>query len=311
MSLAIKEYVMELAMIGLGKMGGNMASRLLRGGHQLVVYNRSPEPIRAAEAEGAVGATSLEDVVLKLNAPRVVWLMLPAGQITEEAVLHLAGLLSVNDIIIDGGNSNYKDTVRRANLLADKGIYYVDSGTSGGIWGLQEGYSLMVGGRLEAIAQVRPALETLAPAADHGWAHVGPSGAGHFVKMIHNGIEYGMMQAYAEGFEILRAKQEFNLDLHQIAELWRYGSVVRSWLLDLTAAALAEDPELSDLRGWVADSGEGRWTVFEAIDQDVPAPVITLALQMRFVSRQDESYAAKLLAAMRNQFGGHAVKLVS
>ena len=302
---------MELAMIGLGKMGGNMASRLLRGGHQLVVYNRSPEPIRAAEAEGAVGATSLEDVVLKLNAPRVVWLMLPAGQITEEAVLHLAGLLSVNDIIIDGGNSNYKDTVRRANLLADKGIYYVDSGTSGGIWGLQEGYSLMVGGRLEAIAQVRPALETLAPAADHGWAHVGPSGAGHFVKMIHNGIEYGMMQAYAEGFEILRAKQEFNLDLHQIAELWRYGSVVRSWLLDLTAAALAEDPELSDLRGWVADSGEGRWTVFEAIDQDVPAPVITLALQMRFVSRQDESYAAKLLAAMRNQFGGHAVKLVS
>jgi 6-phosphogluconate dehydrogenase len=298
---------MELAMVGLGKMGGNMASRLLRGGHQLVVYNRSPEPIRAAEGEGAIGATSLEDVVLKLNAPRVVWLMLPAGQITEDAVTHLAGLLSVNDIIIDGGNSNYKDTIRRAALLADKGIYFVDSGTSGGIWGLKEGYSLMVGGRPEAIAAVRPALETLAPAADRGWAHVGPSGAGHFVKMIHNGIEYGMMQAYAEGFEILRAKQEFNLDLHQIAELWRYGSVVRSWLLDLTAAALAEDPELSDLRGWVADSGEGRWTVFEAIDQDVPAPVITLALQMRFVSRQDESYAAKLLAAMRNQFGGHAV----
>jgi len=287
-----------------------MASRLLRGGHQVVAYNRSPEPIRAAEAEGATGATSLEDVVLRLSPPRAVWLMLPSGQITEEAVRHLAELLSINDLIIDGGNSNYKDTMRRAAYLADKGIYFVDSGTSGGIWGLQEGYSLMVGGRPEAIAAIRPALETLAPAADRGWAHVGPSGAGHFVKMIHNGIEYGMMQAYAEGFEILRAKKEFGLDLHQIAELWRYGSVVRSWLLDLTAAALADDPELSDLRGWVADSGEGRWTVFEAIDQDVPAPVITLALQMRFVSRQDESYAAKLLAAMRNQFGGHAVKTV-
>ncbi len=302
---------MELAMVGLGKMGGNMASRLLRGGHQVVAYNRSLEPVRAAEAEGAVGATSLEDVVLRLSPPRVVWLMLPAGQVTEDAVHHLAELLSVNDVLIDGGNSNYKDTMRRAAFLADQGIYYVDSGTSGGIWGLQEGYSLMVGGRPEAIDLIRPALETLAPAADRGWAHVGPSGAGHFVKMIHNGIEYGMMQAYAEGFEILRAKKEFGLDLHQIAELWRYGSVVRSWLLDLTAAALAEDPELSDLRGWVADSGEGRWTVFEAIDQDVPAPVITLALQMRFVSRQDESYAAKLLAAMRNQFGGHAVKTVS
>ena len=298
---------MELGMIGLGKMGGNMASRLLRAGHRLVVYNRSPEPVQAAEAEGAIGATSVEDVVTKLQAPRAVWLMLPAGDITEQVIDQLAGLLAVGDVLIDGGNSNYKDTMRRAASLADKGIYFVDSGTSGGIWGLSEGYSLMVGGRPEAIAHIRPALEILAPAADRGWAHVGPSGSGHFVKMIHNGIEYGMMQAYAEGFEILRAKQEFNLDLHQIAELWRYGSVVRSWLLDLTAAALAEDPELSDLRGWVADSGEGRWTVFEAIDQDVPAPVITLALQMRFVSRQDDSFAAKLLAAMRNQFGGHAV----
>jgi len=298
---------MELAMIGLGKMGGNMASRLLRGGHRVVVYNRSPEPIQAAVAEGAVGSDSLADAVARLGAPRVVWLMLPAGQITEDAILLLSTVLEVNDIVIDGGNSNYKDTQRRAALLADKGIYLVDSGTSGGIWGLSEGYSLMVGGRPEAITHVRPALETLAPAADRGWAHVGPSGSGHFVKMIHNGIEYGMMQAYAEGFEILRAKKEFGLDLHQIAELWRHGSVVRSWLLDLTSAALAEDPELSDLRGWVADSGEGRWTVFEAIDQDVPAPVITLALQMRFVSRQDDSYAAKLLAAMRNQFGGHAV----
>jgi len=298
---------MELAMIGLGRMGGNMATRLLRGGHRVVVYNRTPEPVRAAEAEGAIGATSLEDVVARLAPPRAIWLMLPAGQVTEDVITLLATHLSPGDLLVDGGNSNYKDSQRRAMFLADKGIYFVDSGTSGGIWGLAEGYSLMVGGRPEAIAHLRPALETLAPAADRGWAHVGPPGAGHFVKMIHNGIEYGMMQAYAEGFEILRAKKEFGLDLHQIAELWRYGSVVRSWLLDLTAAALAEDPELSDLRGWVADSGEGRWTVAEAIDQDVPAPVITLALQMRFVSRQDESYAAKLLAAMRNQFGGHAV----
>ncbi len=301
---------MELAMIGLGKMGGNMAARLLRGGHHVVVYNRSPAPVRAAEAEGAEAATSLEDVVARLSGPRTVWLMLPAGQVTEDAVIHLAGLLSPGDILVDGGNSNYKDSQRRAAFLADKGIYFVDSGTSGGIWGLAEGYSLMVGGRPEAIAHVRPALETLAPAADRGWGHVGPPGAGHFVKMVHNGIEYGMMQAYAEGFEILRAKKEFGLDLHQIAEVWRYGSVVRSWLLDLTAVALAEDAELSDLRGWVADSGEGRWTVFEAIDLDVPAPVITLALQMRFVSRQEESYAAKLLAAMRNQFGGHAVRKI-
>jgi len=300
---------MELAMIGLGRMGGNMASRLLRGGHRVVVQNRSPEPVRAAEAEGAEGATSLDDVVARLAAPRVVWLMLPAGQVTEDAVMLLGERLSAGDVLVDGGNSNYKDTMRRAAILAERGIDFVDSGTSGGIWGLAEGYSLMVGGRPEAIARLRPALATLAPAADRGWAHVGPPGAGHFVKMVHNGIEYGLMQAYAEGFEILRAKREFGLDLHQIAELWRYGSVVRSWLLDLTAAALAEDPELSDIRGWVADSGEGRWTVFEAIDHDVPAPVITLALQMRFVSRQDESYAAKLLAAMRNQFGGHAVKL--
>lgn len=299
---------MDIAIVGLGKMGLNMALRLLRGGHHVVVHNRSAEPVQIAVAEGAVGALSFADLAQKLEAPRAVWLMLPAGAVTEEAINLFAGLLSVGDILIDGGNSNYKDTIRRATFLADKGIYFVDSGTSGGIWGLAEGYSLMLGGREEAIDLLRPALETLAPAADKGWAHVGPSGAGHFVKMVHNGIEYGMMQAYAEGFEILRAKREFDLDLHQIAQLWRHGSVVRSWLLDLTANALAEDQELSDLRGWVADSGEGRWTVFEAVDLDVPAPVITLALQMRFVSRQDESYAAKLLAAMRNQFGGHAVK---
>ena len=301
---------MNIAIVGLGKMGLNMAFRLLRGGHRVVVSNRSPEPIRSAELEGGEGATSFEDVIARLDAPRVVWIMLPAGDVTEDAIQKFSGLLSAGDVIVDGGNSNYKDTMRRAEYLAEQGIYFVDSGTSGGVWGLAEGYSLMVGGRSEAIAIIQPALETLAPSKDHGWAHVGPSGSGHFVKMIHNGIEYGMMQAYAEGFEILRAKREFDLDLHQIAEVWRYGSVVRSWLLDLTANALAEDQELSDLRGWVADSGEGRWTVFEAIDQDVPAPVITLALQMRFVSRQDESYAAKLLAAMRNQFGGHAVKKV-
>lgn len=301
---------MDIAMVGLGKMGLNMTFRLLRGGHRVVVYNRSPEPVRAAEAEGAEGAVSYEQIVSLLDTPRAIWLMLPAGDVTEEAIVHFSQLLSVGDLLIDGGNSNYKDTIRRAAYLADKGIYFVDSGTSGGIWGLAEGYSLMVGGRSEAIEHLRPALETLAPGPDRGWGHVGPSGAGHFVKMIHNGIEYGMMQAYAEGFEILRSKREFDLDLHQIAEVWQHGSVVRSWLLDLTANALAEDPDLSDLRGWVADSGEGRWTVFEAIDQDVPAPVITLALQMRFVSRQDESYAAKLLAAMRNQFGGHAVKKV-
>jgi len=299
---------MDIAIVGLGKMGLNMALRLLRGGHHVVVHNRSAEPVQIAVAEGAVGALSFADLAQKLEAPRAVWLMLPAGAVTEEAINLFAGLLSVGDILIDGGNSNYKDTIRRATFLADKGIYFVDSGTSGGIWGLAEGYSLMLGGREEAIDLLRPALETLAPAADKGWAHVGQSGAGHFVKMVHNGIEYGMMQAYAEGFEILRAKREFDLDLHQIAQLWRHGSVVRSWLLDLTANALAEDQDLSDLRGWVADSGEGRWTVFEAVDLDVPAPFITLALQMRFVSRQDESYAAKLLAAMRNQFGGHAVK---
>ncbi len=298
---------MELAMIGLGKMGGNMVLRLLQGGHEVVVTNRSPEPIAVAEAAGAIGAHSTAEVVAKLSAPRVVWVMVPAGAPTEHVINELSDLMEPGDVIIDGGNSNYKDTVRRSATLADKGLYFVDVGTSGGVWGLAEGYSMMVGGRDEAVAMIRPALETLAPAPDLGWGHMGVSGTGHFVKMIHNGIEYGMMQAYAEGFEIMKAKEEFDLDLHQIAEVWRFGSVVRSWLLDLTANALAEDQDLTDIRGYVNDSGEGRWTVFESIDLDVPAPVITLALQMRFVSRQDESYAAKLLAAMRNQFGGHAV----
>jgi len=301
---------MQIAMVGLGRMGLNMAKRMVRGGHEVIAFNRSPAPIAEAVEDGAIGAASLEDVVSKLSAPRHVWLMLPAGDITEKHIEQLIGLLSPGDTIIDGGNSNYKDTVRRAEMLKPHNLNYVDVGTSGGIWGITEGYSMMVGGEEAAVEELRPVLSTLAPSANEGWGRMGPSGSGHFVKMVHNGIEYGMMQAYAEGFEIMRAKKEFDLDLHQIAEVWRTGSVVRSWLLDLTANALAEDQSLSDLRGWVADSGEGRWTVAEAIDLDVPAPVITLSLMMRFVSRQDESYGAKLLAAMRNQFGGHAVKKV-
>jgi 6-phosphogluconate dehydrogenase len=300
---------MEIAIIGLGKMGGNMARRLLRAGHRVVGYNRSPEPTQVLKAEeGLEAAFSLEEAVGKLASPRAVWVMVPAGGPTESTINALADVMSEGDIIVDGGNSNYKDSTRRAAALQDKGLHFVDVGTSGGVWGLAEGYSMMVGGDPVAVERLRPVLETLAPGRELGWGRVGPAGAGHFVKMVHNGIEYGLMQAYAEGFEIMRAKQEFGLDLHKVAEIWRFGSVVRSWLLDLTADALTEDPELDDIKGWVADSGEGRWTVFEAIDLDVPAPVITLALQARLVSRQDESYAAKLLAAMRNQFGGHAVK---
>ena len=299
---------MQLGMIGLGKMGANMTSRLLRGGHEVVVYDRNPEAVQAAAAEGATAAESLQDLASKLSPPRAVWVMVPSGNPTEQVIAELIETLERGDTIIDGGNSNYKDSVRRAAMVAGGGLHFVDVGTSGGIWGLKEGYSMMVGGDKQIVERLRPLLETLAPAPDKGWGHVGPSGAGHFVKMVHNGIEYGLMQAYAEGFEIMKSKEEFDLDLHQIAELWRHGSVVRSWLLDLTAAALKDDPELSAIQGWVADSGEGRWTVAEAIDLDVPAPVITLSLMMRFVSRQEESYAARLLAAMRNQFGGHAVK---
>ena len=299
---------MQIAMVGLGRMGANMTKRLLQGGHEVVAFDVNEEAVRAAEAEGAIGARTLDAVAQKLTAPRTVWVMVPAGDPTEKTVMTLTEKLAAGDVIIDGGNSNYKETMRRAETIRAKGLHYVDVGTSGGVWGLKEGYSLMVGGEPDAVERLRPIFETLAPAADLGWGHVGPSGAGHFVKMVHNGIEYGLMQAYAEGFEIMRAKQEFDLDLYQISEIWRHGSVVRSWLLDLTANALKADPELPGIKGWVADSGEGRWTVFESIDQDVPAPVIIMSLLMRFISRQEDSYSAKLLAAMRNQFGGHAIK---
>lgn len=301
---------MELAMIGLGKMGANMARRLQAGGHRVVAFDLNETAVRAAVEAGAEGAFTLEEAVAKLAPPRVLWMMVPAGGPTQSTVEALAALLEADDVVVDGGNSNYKDTLRRAETLAVAKIHFVDVGTSGGIWGLEEGYSMMIGGDAEVVERLRPIFETLAPAADQGWGHVGPHGAGHFVKMVHNGIEYGLMQAYAEGFEIMRAKREFHLDLHQIAEVWRFGSVVRSWLLDLTALALAEDVNLSKIAGWVPDSGEGRWTVVEAIDLDVPAPVITLALQERLASRQADDYANRLLAAMRHQFGGHAVKSI-
>lgn len=300
---------MELAMIGLGKMGGNMAQRLLKGGHRVIGVNRSQEVTRQLAADhGLVPAFSNQEAVNTLVPPRTIWVMVPSGAATEAVVNELGDLLSPGDTIVDGGNTYYKDDMRRAAALDLKGIHYLDAGTSGGVWGLAEGYSLMIGGKLEVVERLSPIFETLAPEKDKGWGRVGPVGAGHFVKMIHNGIEYGLMQAYAEGFEIMHAKRDFALDLEQISQIWRYGSVVRSWLLDLTADALAKDQDLAHIKGWVADSGEGRWTVAEAIDLDVPAPVITLSLQQRFISRQDESYAAKLLAAMRNEFGGHAVK---
>jgi 6-phosphogluconate dehydrogenase len=299
---------MDLAMIGLGKMGMNMATRLVRGGHRVVGYARTAATVEEAIQNGAEGAHSLEEVVNKLNPPRVAWLMVPAGQVTDDTIQTLSNLLSKGDIVIDGGNSNYKDSVRHAAMLEPKGIEFVDCGTSGGIWGLREGYSLMIGGKSEVVEKLRPIFETLAPAADKGWGHVGPHGAGHYVKMVHNGIEYGMMQAFAEGFSILKAKKEFAMDMAQISHIWQHGSVVRSWLLDLAARALDEDTELTDIKPWVADSGEGRWTVFESIDLDVPAPVITLSLQMRFASRDEQNYTARMLAALRNQFGGHAIK---
>ncbi|MBI5952194.1 MAG: decarboxylating 6-phosphogluconate dehydrogenase [Chloroflexi bacterium] len=300
---------MELALIGLGKMGMNMAKRLMRGGHRVVGYARTKETVNAAVKEGVEGAYSIEEAVGKLtSSPKVVWVMVPAGTTTTETIEKVAAFLKKGDIIIDGGNSNYKETIKHAEMLKAKGVDFVDCGTSGGVWGLSEGYSLMIGGKLEVTEKLRPIFETLAPSKELGWGRVGPHGAGHYVKMVHNGIEYGMMQAFAEGFGILKAKEEFGLDLAQVSHIWQHGSVVRSWLLDLAANALDEDTELKDIKPWVADSGEGRWTVFESIDLDVPAPIITLALQMRFASRDEENYPARMLSALRNQFGGHAME---
>jgi 6-phosphogluconate dehydrogenase len=292
-------------MIGLGRMGGNMARRLLRGGHQVVGFNRSPQETKKVESEGAIGAYSLEEVVSNLEPPRVAWSMVPAGGPTEEIVKKLGDLLSPGDIVVDGGNSHYTDSMKRAKALEEKDISFVDAGTSGGIWGLTEGYCLMVGAQPDAFTTLEPALKTLAP--ENGYALVGPPGAGHFTKMVHNGVEYALMQGYAEGFEILKGSQ-FDLDLAQIANLWRQGSVVRSWLLDLAASALEKDPQLSELAPYVEDSGEGRWTVESAINESVPAPAIAAALFARFASRQDDSFALKLLAALRQEFGGHAVR---
>jgi 6-phosphogluconate dehydrogenase len=299
---------MQIAMIGLGRMGANMAQRLLRGGHQVVGFDPSEAARKLIEEKGAGSAVSLEALVAKLAAPRVLWLMVPAGAITDDTITALTPLLAAGDTLIDGGNSNYRDTQRRAAALKARGLNYVDSGTSGGVWGLAEGYSLMIGGEKAVVDRLRPVFETLAPTPDTGWGHVGAVGSGHYTKMIHNGIEYGLMQAYAEGFSILQHKQEFALDLHQIAEIWRYGSVVRSWLLDLTADALAKNPKLQGIAPYVADSGEGRWTVTEAVDLGVPAIVITASLLERFRSRDSDSFIDKLLAAMRNQFGGHEIK---
>ena len=300
---------MRLAMLGLGRMGGNMARRLLRGAVEVVGYNRSPAVVEElAREEGLIPALSPADAVARLSSPRVVWLMLPAGRVTEEYVETLVDLLEPGDVLVDGGNSNYHDTQRRAERVARHGLHYVDAGTSGGVWGLENGYSLMVGGDAAAIAVLEPALKVLAPAPDRGWARVGPVGAGHFTKMVHNGIEYGMMQAMAEGFALLKGKTEFGIDLARVAEVWQHGSVVRSWLLDLTADVLSADASLEGVAPVVADSGEGRWTAVESIDQGTPAPVISLALAMRFASQARGDYANRLLAMMRNAFGGHTVE---
>jgi 6-phosphogluconate dehydrogenase len=299
---------MQLGMIGLGRMGGNMVRRLLQGGHQVVVFDRSTDAVKEHVAIGASGARDLADLCTQLRSPRVAWVMVPAGAPVESTLDQLIGNLSPGDIIIDGGNSNYRDSMRRAKRLAAKGLEFIDAGTSGGIWGLTVGYCLMIGAEPDAFRHCEPIFRTLAP--PEGYAHVGPPGAGHYVKMIHNGIEYGMLQAYAEGYEILHASKDFELDLHQIASVWNHGSVVRSWLNELAERAFAHDPDLASLKGYVEDSGEGRWTVQEAIDLDVPAPVITLSLLARFRSRQADSFSAKVIAALRNEFGGHAVKTV-
>jgi 6-phosphogluconate dehydrogenase len=297
---------MRLAMIGLGRMGGNMSERLMKGGHEMVVFDRTAEVAQKYVAIGATRAATVEEVPEKLKSPRIVWIMVPAGKPVDETIARLLPGLSKGDVIIDGGNSNFHDSIRRAAELQTKGIQFVDSGTSGGIWGLANGYCLMIGASAEAFKLCEPIFRTLAP--EQGYAHMGPPGSGHYVKMIHNGIEYGALQAYAEGYEILHASRDFKLDLHKIAAVWNRGSVVRSWLNELAEKAFEKDAELSELRGYVEDSGEGRWTVQEAIDLDVPAPVITLSLLARLRSRQADSFSAKVIAALRNEFGGHAVK---
>ncbi len=296
---------MEIGFIGLGKMGMNMVQRLVRGKHHVLAYDRSPEPIREAEKCGAAGARSPEDLIQKLASPRTVWMMVPAGDPTEKVIGQLAGLMKANDVIIDGGNSNFHDDVRRAEELKARGIHYLDVGTSGGIWGLKAGYCLMIGGEEKIYKRLEPIFKALAP--EQGYGYMGTHGAGHYVKMIHNGIEYGLMQAYAEGFELLQ-KSEYPLDLPKIAKLWNHGSVVRSWLLELAASELEKDPKLEQVKGYVEDSGEGRWTIQEAMAKNVPAPVITLSLFARFRSRQGESFADKMLAVLRNAFGGHAIQ---
>jgi 6-phosphogluconate dehydrogenase len=299
---------MKLGMVGLGKMGANMTERLLKGGHELVVTDLNMMAVKKVADDGAIAANGLKDLVKQLDAPRIIWVMVPAGAPTEKTVSTLGDMLDAGDIVIDGGNSNYKETMQRGKALAEKGIQFVDVGTSGGVWGLTDGYSMMIGGDEDTVKSLTPIFETLAPSPETGWGYVGPSGAGHFVKMVHNGIEYGMMQAFAEGFAIFNKKEEFNLDLAEISRIWLHGSVVRSWLLDLIHDALQDDQQLEKIAAFVPDSGEGRWTVVEAIDLNVSAPVITTALQERFRSRDDNAYADKLLSVMRNQFGGHKIK---
>ncbi len=300
---------MQLGMIGLGKMGGNMAERLRRAGHKVVGFDFSADAVKKLSDAGSVGANTLEDMVKNLTeSPRAVWIMVPAGDPVDQTIEKLKPLMSKGDIFIDGGNSNYKDSMRRHDELKKEGYEFVDVGTSGGIWGITEGYSMMVGGDEDIVDHLKPILETLAPAADKGWGRTGPAGAGHFVKMVHNGIEYGMMQAYAEGFSIMDAKKELNLNIAQISEIWRYGSVVRSWLLDLTADALQKNPELNGIAPFVPDSGEGRWTVFEAIDLNVSAPIITESLIRRLRSREENNMTDRMLSVMRGAFGGHAIK---
>ena len=300
---------MELGMIGLGKMGGNMAERLRKAGHKVVGFDFSAEAVKKLSDAGSVGANTLEDMVKNLTeSPRAVWIMVPAGDPVDQTIDKLKPLMSKGDIFIDGGNSNYKDSQRRHDALKQEGFEFVDVGTSGGVWGLAEGYSMMIGGDEPVVDHLKPIFETLAPAPDKGWGRTGPSGAGHFVKMVHNGIEYGMMQAYAEGFSIMEAKKPLDLDLEQISQIWRYGSVVRSWLLDLTADALKQNPTLEGIAPYVTDSGEGRWTVFEAIDLNVSAPIITESLIRRLRSREENNMTDRMLSVMRNAFGGHAMK---